>query len=235
MAYCSECGIEVTTERENCPLCGAKLQSAAPVFDSVFPVEVRPAAVEPLSWFEIRRILFGTLSFIFALGIISVLVVNLTQNGTLNWARYAVVSLAVGWSVLGLGLYLYSRPMALLWRAAGAVTFLLILLDIFYEGVSWSVTLALPIILLVLSLASWLWWLFQVARAHWASAVASILAAIAVLCFGVNFIVDLYTEGSLLPTWSAIVALSLGPPFLFLIYIRYRLSKTVDLPKVFHR
>lgn len=235
MAYCPECGIEVTTERENCPLCDAKLQTEEPVFKTSFPSEVRPAITERLSWSEIRRILFGTLSFMLALGIISVLTINLMQNGTLTWARYAVVALAAGWAILGLGLYLYSKPIAFLWRATGAAAILLILLDLFNEGLSWSASLALPILFLAVGAATWLWWVFQVRRAHWASAVAAILAAVALFCVGVNLVVNFYIQESLLPTWSTIVCLSLGPPFLFLIYVRYRLSKTVDLPKVFHR
>lgn len=235
MAYCPDCGIEVSTQRADCPLCGAKLQADRPGNAPPFPTTVQRARPDPYGWVEIRRILFATLSILPTLGIISVIVVNLVQNGTLNWARYAVVSLVAGWAVLAFSLYKYHKPLALMWRITGVLSVFLVLLDLFGGGFSWSLRLAVPILLGLAGLSHWVWWSTAQRRVHWALGTAIILAALMAFCLLLELLLALYFGYSLLPSWSGIVCLCLGPPAVFLLYVRYRLAKKVDFAKLFHR
>ncbi len=200
-----------------------------------FPVTVQRTRHEPYRWVDIRRILFTGLSLLPTLGIVSVLAVNLLQNGSVHWARYAVLSLVTGWAVLALALYQFRRPLKLVWASAGVLAVFCFLLALFNGGQCWWLTLALPILLTVAVLFHWVWRCTYVRRVHWALGSAVILAAVMALCLALEFIIALNLDQDLAPTWSGIVCLVLAPPSLFLLYVRYRLSKKVDLGKLFHR
>jgi len=233
--YCPECGIEILTEQVRCPLCQSELQEEAPAITRRFAEKIHPVTPERLSGAEIRRILFAALSLMLSVAIIAVSLVNLAQGTGLSWARYAILGQVAVWVLFGMGLYLYRRPLALLWRCTLALGVLLMILDSYANGFGWSLQLALPVLLLLAALADAFLRVVRRAGSHWALNLASALGALILLCIGVECIVDLYVGVPLLPGWSLIVTLSLAPPVLFLLYIRYRLSKKVDLPKIFHR
>lgn len=229
--YCPDCGVEIVTQRESCPLCNALLQSEQPSISEHFPSAINTVASDPVSFGEIRKILFAALSIMIGVGIISVMVVNLSTHGALTWARYAVSVLIASWALTGLALYNFHRPLRLLWQAFFVTSTLLILLNLFAGGLTWSVRYALPILLWGALINTALYKTLFEKRPHWANAIASVLIAVAAFCVGLQLIL----AGLALPTWSAIVALSLAPPVAFLMYVRYRLSKTMDLKKIFHR
>lgn len=235
MAYCPECGIEVTTQRADCPLCGAALQDQPVAAPTPFPTVVQRARHDPYRWVDIRRILFTTLSLLPTLGIVSVLTINLVQDGSVDWARTAVLCIVTGWALLALGLYKFRRPLTLVWSMAGVVAVFCFLLALYNGGKCWWLTLALPIILTTALLFHWVWWCTVIRRLHWALGTAAILTAVMALCLVLEWIISLSFHHSLTPTWSAVVCLVLGPPSVFLLYVRYRLSKKVDFGKLFHR
>lgn len=235
MAYCPECGIEVSTPRADCPLCGAALQEQPAETTTPFPTTVQRARHDPYRWVDIRRILFTSLSLLPTLGIVSVLTINLVQNGSVDWARYAVLSIVTGWAVLALGLYKFRRPLTLVWSVSGVLASYCLLLNFFNGALSWSLTLALPILLTSALLFHWVWWCTVIRRLHWALGTAAILTAVMTLCLVLEWIISLSFHQSLTPTWSGVVCLVLGPPSVFLLYVRYRLAKKVDFGKLFHR
>ncbi len=234
MVYCSSCGVEVEARLERCPLCRGHLQTTEPVLKSPYPMEPDPPPQLRIPGRRIRVLMIEVLTVLMFGTLFGVLAIDYLMNDRLTWAAYCAPALAAGWWYAWLILFMTNRPAWLLGGGMLTTTLLLAGVDVVAGGFNWFFPLALPIMMTLSLVIAGVIWIACFVRTSWANITALILLGIGIFCFVLNLIVSLQLHGAPLPTWSLPVLGSLVPPALFLLYVHYRLSKVVDLGKIFH-
>lgn len=230
MPYCSQCGVEVHPNTENCPLCEAPIQK---LFEDKHPERNYPeeaaasSPLPPLSLREKLRIARGISVIVFLIPILFSTTIDFFINRGISWSAYVISSL-VGVLLITLSaLFLPKRSglvNMLTHLIALAVCCMLNVLTGFHYP--WSLQLALPILS-----TSWLitQGIIKVARQRKGHLLAAaILLGLGLLCLVVDMVINLMAGQSPLLGWSLIVISALIPTSLLLLYLysaRFRKSK----------
>jgi hypothetical protein len=244
MAYCINCGVELAPGAAACPLCGWKTGTAgeagAPaghargehphLAEKIFD----PDDKEKLTEDEQRKIVWEVRSVSAAIMIVAVVSINLVVSGRLSWSLYPLFSLAFLWVLATVQLLFHARPAII--AAVSAVALPLFLVSVDFAGgrpLSWSLTMALPITLVLEAAAGITYWASLTVKRKGANLAAFILIAIVAVCVAVEATLDLALEERISFGWSFIVAFALLPVAAFLLYIHYRIGKKATLRKIF--
>lgn len=236
MAYCPDCAVELDDGRHHCPLCGAAVQAEQPQPETRFPppAEADEAERTPIDWPRLRTLLAEVIGVLLFSPCVVIGAADVILNGALTWSRYWMLSLWGAWVYGILVLYFLRRP-AVFYVGLFLNTMLLLAgLDSFTPGKTWFLPVGLPILGAVALLIGAVDGVCLVTRVSWSNLSAYVLSAVAVFCVTVDLLVRNFVGDAVVPTWSLIVVGSLVPAVVFLLYIHYRLSKDVDLGKIFH-
>jgi len=233
MAYCPNCGVELSPEASSCPLCGAPTSDRLPANPQHTDHLIDPEDREKLTSNERKTIAWEVVSVSLFICSVVVVAVNLLANRVISWSLYPLLSLALLWVFITSPLILYRKPALAVLTPALAIPAFLIGIDLVDGVFHWSLSLALPIALIAeLSVAAAAFVSSRVKR-RGINIVAFVLLAAAVLCIGVESTIALYLFKAISLRWSVIVALALVPVAGFLIYLHYRIVKKSNLRKMF--
>ncbi|SIS13213.1 hypothetical protein SAMN05878482_11731 [Peribacillus simplex] len=192
MAYCPKCGIQVERDQIPCPLCFTYIpkvssdkqllkENGFPHYYSVYE-NVRD---------NILKIIFRIFSVVALLALSIPTLINFILARTLTWSLYSSSSVISCWIVI----YVFSKKIkrkALILSIT--TTCLFLALDIADDQINWSVTIAIPIFLMCVTLI-WLNRMFyKKNKKRWLAFVGIITISVFILTAWISFILGQYTN-----------------------------------------
>lgn len=237
MPYCSKCGVEVDEAVETCPLCHAPIQhldeGGRPVFKP-YPDHIINPDEAPLSMHERMKLAIEVLTVFFGIALVVIILVDLIINHGFTWSLYPAAAIVYLWLCLSMPVFLFGKPW-LVFSVLGPSTLLFVfLMDVFDGRITWYLGYGLPITILAVATVLVVAVLSGISKRKGLNVAAFILLGTAVLSMGIDVIVELNTTGRFHMSWSVIAAFVLIPVAVLFIYLHYRITKRVDLKKVFH-
>ena len=235
MPYCSSCGVEVDDGVDRCPLCNASIHGAhGPAADE--PRLEHPDKNEKprLSPRGRRTLAWEVISILSAIAVFVVAASDLRVHMTLGWSLYPIIAIAWGWVVSTITIFAADRRFLI---AGGWVVATLALLagtNLLGGGLSWFVTLCLPMFALGLVVSVLL--SLIVSRLHnvGLNVVSLSSIAAAVVCTGVDGVIEYYLTGSVRFSWSLIADEALLPFAAIMIFLHLRLRTRFNFRRIFH-
>lgn len=232
MTICRECGVELDTEMDVCPLCGTAVNQT--VSRSVTRREKASgvSAAPERERHQLRKVLWQVTSILLLSVIIATLIIDLTVHGETTWSLYPVTICLViflyGWLLIFWQAKLFYR-LIMAWFIA---TIFLVILHMMLKDIRWLAGLGIPI----LFAANFIGLLFLAISQHTRglNVLALSFVAIAALCISIESIVSLYTEDMVRLQWSAIVSACLLPVTAAVFFMYYKTRRNKDLQKIFH-
>ncbi|MDD4081348.1 MAG: DUF6320 domain-containing protein [Eubacteriales bacterium] len=208
MSYCVECGVKLAASEPKCPLC------QTPVNNPNQPVcqledDTHPQAIEEVIS-RMDRSYARQLSLVFLMiPILTVLIIDLIDPGPL-WSPYVVGALVMGYCFFAVPLlFRLKRPYVYIVVDVLALLGFLFLVAWMGNGISWYLSLVLPLItllgaatlLIILAIRR------QEMKRLYRAALSMSLFALALI--GLEVIIDLYAWGWVWLGWSVYTAIPL--------------------------
>ena len=236
MPYCSQCGVEVTSDTEFCPLCKTQVQQIGMVQtngDKKYPDEpVLPPLHIPSN--KLRLLIWELVSVVIISAVLIILFIDLTLNKTITWSRFPLASLLLTWLLTTFPLTFFEIPLMIV---VGEVTSLMIflgLLDLFINGkLMWFYQVAIPLIVLLVIVIAAIVLLSIRSKKKGTNIAGFILIGLGLIGTGLDIIIMSAINNAFTISWSVFVII---PCFLigfFLVYFHYRLSKVINFKKWF--
>ncbi|MBN2587764.1 MAG: hypothetical protein JXA64_02660 [Candidatus Fermentibacteraceae bacterium] len=217
MKICEFCKVEVEEDSRFCPLC----RNAIPPWTEGDKEEPAPSPRKPKeAGRSIRRWALEILSLIAATGAVVVLAIDLASDMSITWARYPLIFIALLWLSVHMAVLFSHRAWVYLPAQIAAVCLFLFLLDLFTPGPAWFVPLALPVILLTVTIPVLT---LVTARKLVLSTFSSVIAAIVasgVLAVGLELLINSYFAHRWFLSWSAVTFGCMMLLVLLMFYLR---------------
>lgn len=144
MSYCVNCGVELGASEKRCPLCGVEVINPAERSDPSAQTPY-PRSVERVRHRVIRVAAARVLSLLMCIPLISILLIDLIQDGALTWSLIPAASIVFAFMALVFPC-LFERPKVWLFLLFGTLEtalFLFVLKMIL--GGDWLWLFALPV------------------------------------------------------------------------------------------
>lgn len=204
MSYCVHCGVELDVSAKNCPLCNTPVidPNEVKMGETVAPFPKEKAQVE-----EIRRADFGWLVSMVALA-------TAVTCGLLNWLIFkqnlwslAVIGACVLFWVFLFPVVIYHKWSPYLYLLLDGATMVLYLYLIarMIGKYEWFGALGVPIVLFTTAVLELLTFAVRKFPKGILTGGLYCFTALAVLCVGIEVIIDDYQEGPIALGWSAVV------------------------------
>ncbi len=240
MSYCPKCGVELDTKIEYCPLCEFPMSVIDEYIDAVEPHNRFPVAEN--IYIDIITRLKNQIFFVMTMLLFSATLVLLSIRMFLK-----VESVFIGYSmisVISLWFYLFfisdfvkNTHYAVLGIGVSTI-FLTYNLDYYDGNISWSISYALPIVILSI-IVIFTFMEFQKRSKHknqFIFVTIYICIETAILCIGIETIIDYNLNYPIRPSWSSIVFIVLISiaVILFVLYSKMPDKIKNKLRKKFH-
>lgn len=204
MSYCVNCGVELDSTAEFCPLCHVSVHNPAKPVDrqspTPFPRERRE--VPPASKRELAILISAMLVSVS----VCCALLNLILRAQRVWSLYVIGAAVMMWVWFVPPLLRRGRPLRLqkgINLLSVAVYLMLIARDV--NGWSWYWGLALPILLLLSTVVLFLDGILRKRQRSMLSALTLIVGSAGVFVVGVELFIDLYFHEEWSPGWSLVV------------------------------
>jgi hypothetical protein len=233
MSYCINCGVELDEDLISCPLCGfavGKTNNSEPMDKS----EYYPSDIILLHKKETRRHIWELSGIITFSGITVCTIVDFVIHKSLSWSRYADTSIMVSWICLTLILLAFRKYFLIIPGLLLTLLTMLFLFNIFSPPVRWFFGIGLPITISFFVAGSIIILLWKVAHFRGFNILAVAFLVLSVFCIVSEVFIDKYLSQKVDIRWSAIVAVSILPIALVLLFVHYRMKKGKRLDSYFH-
>jgi peptidoglycan/LPS O-acetylase OafA/YrhL len=205
MSYCVNCGVELRDSERSCPLCNV------PVSNPIKPwTEPRhlpyPRQVDRI--IEKVNRSFGVVlaSLLLLIPAVITVITNLLTSGTIDWSAYVVGSCFLVY-VFVLTPMQFKKPNVYLFIALDTIALLVFLQFINYiNGYMWFWRLALPIVLIIASVALVIAALLRSKSTGSLIKAGVIFLDISILCIALNIVINAFLDKSLIPNWALYAA-----------------------------
>lgn len=232
MTTCPHCGIEREPQMTECPLCGGTYLEDPMTGSTKQPAY--PGLDKALSKSERIRI-FWELSGLFHLSAgVMLLLIDIMLNRKPGWSLYALAGIAASYCLITLIVFLARKPFILLSGILLDTCALLFAIDIANGRLTWFLIPALPLVIFPILLTMVIFLLGRLAEHKGLNLVAASAIGIGLYILFMEACLNLANHGRVLFTWSLVVAASILPFALILLYIHYRLKRGINLRKFFH-
>ncbi len=204
MSYCVNCGVELDASAKGCPLCNTPVINPNELVrrETATPFPEEKGQVE-----MVKRKDFGILlsTVVLATAITCGLLNVFVFTGSL-WSL-AVIGVCVILWVLMIPVVIYSKQSVyttLLFDGVAVVVYLFMLTFMVHDD-EWFLGLGLPIVALVTLLAELLAFCIHKLPRSFLTISLYIITDIALLCTGLEILIDRYLGGKIALSWSAVV------------------------------
>lgn len=204
MSYCVNCGVELDSTAEFCPLC------QAPVCNPSQPVDRTSPTPFPRERGEVVLASRGEVAILLSAMLGSVAVccglLNIFLRTAHVWSLYVIGAAAMLWIfIVPPLLWRKMPPTAVALADMAAIGFYVLLIALELDGLGWYLRLALPVVallgLIVLALVT----LLQNHRRSTLTSIALIIGSVGVFVVGLELLGDIYFHGAWRPSWSLVV------------------------------
>jgi hypothetical protein len=233
MNICSNCGVELDEEVTICPLCG-KTSGTGLSPEIIDRPGDYPSDIIYLHRKETRRHVWELSGIITFSGIAVCSIVDLVIEKKLAWALFADTSLLATWICITLILMTYKKSHVIIPGILITILTTLLLFDLFSAPVNWFFKLGLPITIAFFLFITITFILWHVAHFRGFNILAFAFIVLSGFCIVTEVFIDKYLYGKVTVRWSAIVAVSILPIVLVLLFIHYRMNKGKRLDSYFH-
>jgi hypothetical protein len=233
MSYCINCGVELEEDVSSCPLCGFPVGKEN-LTEIMAKSEHYPSDIILLHKKETRRHIWELSGIITLSGIAVCTIVDLVIHKSLLWSLYADTSILASWICLTLVLLAFRKYFLIVPGLLVSVLTMLFLFNLFSPPVSWFYGIALPVtiaLFIAVTIISLLW---KVAHFRGFNILAIAFLVLSGFCIVSEVFIDKYISGKVDIRWSAIVAVSILPIALVLLFVHYRMKKGKRLDSYFH-
>lgn len=204
MSYCVNCGVELSKDLSMCPLCNTPVlnprEIPIPGLKGAFPKE--KGQVEEVK----RKDMAILVSAILATTALTCLLLNLLVFSGSLWSLIVIGVCIVLW-VFSIPLVIYKKlPVYVYLLLDGISTAALLFLITYLTGSRlWFYKLGLPIVILCTVLAEMFALCMKKIRITFLTTALYSVVSLAVLCVGVEILIDIYMDQKVLLSWSAVV------------------------------
>jgi len=233
MSYCANCGVELDDGLPSCPLCGynsANDQKAEATEQS----ELYPSDIILLYKKETRRHIWELSGIISFSGMAVCTIVDLVIKKSLTWSLYADTSIFASWIFLTLILLAFRKYFIIIPGFLFTVLSTLFLFNIFTPPVRWFYGIGLPITLALFTCVIIMTILWKVAHFKGFNILAFAFIILSAFCLVSEVFIDRFLRNTVDLKWSAIVAISVLPVALVLLFVHYRMHRGKRLDSYFH-
>lgn len=231
MIFCDKCGIDLEKDVITCPLCGYSEGSV-----SEEPVEksaLYPSDIIRLHRKENRRHLWELTGIIAFSAVAVCTIVDFETTKTLSWSTFADTSIIAAWISLSL-LLLYKKTLVIIPGLFITVLSLLLLFDLFDGQVNWFLKIGLPVTLAFFFFLGLILVFWNVVKLKGLNILAFAFLMLSLFCIVTETAIDNYMHSAIHIRWSAIVAVSILPLSLILLFVHYRMKKGKRLESFLH-
>lgn len=207
MSYCVNCGVELGESERCCPLCGVEVINPVSPFDPTAE-KPYPESPEKVSHRMVRVIAARVLSLLMAIPLISVLLVDLVQDGRLAWSLIPAASIVFVF-MAAVFPCLFRRPrvwMFMIFGTLEAAAFLFVLHVLL--GGNWYWLYALPVTFLTGAAAIGIELMASSRRARVPLKIIIILIIVMVFVLVLQMLTELRFGGRIRFDWSLYVAVA---------------------------
>ena len=217
----------------SCPLCGFPVgkENITEIMDKS---EHYPSDIILLHKKETRRHIWELSGIITFSGIVVCTIVDLVIHKNLSWSLYADTSILASWICLTLILLAFRKYFLIVPGLLVSMLTMLFLFNLFSSPVNWFYGIALPVtiaLFIAVIIISLLW---KVAHFRGFNILAIAFLVLSGFCIISEVFIDKYVSGKVDIRWSAIVAVSILPIALVLLFVHYRMKKGKRLDSYFH-
>jgi hypothetical protein len=233
MSYCTNCGVELDEDLTFCPLCGTNIGKA--IIDSPADMsEYYPSDIILIHKKETRKHIWELSGIITFSGITVCTIVDLVIHKSLSWSRYADTSILTSWIILSLILLAFKKYYLIRPGLLITILSMLFLFNIFSPPVNWFYGIGLPITISLFVAVSIVVLLWKLAHFRGFNILAIAFGVLSGFCVVSEIFIDKYLSQKVDIRWSAIVAVSILPIALVLLFVHYRMKKGKRLDSYFH-
>jgi hypothetical protein len=233
MSYCINCGVELEENLSSCPLCGFVVGKANTT-EIIDKSEHYPSEIILLHKKETRRHIWELSGIITFSGIVVCTIVDLVIHKNLTWSLYADTSILALWISLTLILLAFRRYLLIVPGLLVTVLIMLFLFNLFSPPVNWFYGIAIPVTIALFVSVTIISLLWQVAHFRGFNILAIAFLVLSGFCIVSEVFIDKYISDKVDIRWSAIVAVSILPIALVLLFVHYRMKKGKRLDSYFH-
>ncbi|MFC2137056.1 DUF6320 domain-containing protein [Bacteroidota bacterium] len=231
MPNCKNCGVELEETMEICPLCKLPPHKKELIEEN----KIIEKSIEQIRDEKKRKqIIWELLSLTFISGIIITLIINLVSSKTLSWSLISVSSISFTWILVTLFFFLIKRPFYLTLLLLVSLSGYLIIIDLLTEPLNWSLIFGLPISISLIVIFSLVVFAIKLAKQKGFNVLSILLLGVSAYSICVELSLNFSRSHTPLLSWSIIVAASILPICIILVFFHYRMKKGTDLKKYFH-
>ncbi|MCL2718151.1 MAG: DUF6320 domain-containing protein [Lachnospiraceae bacterium] len=245
MSYCVNCGVKLDEALVKCPLCDIIVVNPALIDPKLIAAAIcggthtaetdtfpnKAGTVEEV----IKRDIGLLISIILGGVAIAAFLLNLFVFRDYWWSLL-IIGLCVILFFLALPAFILTKTpvyIRLLFNGATAGLYLFFI-SLFTPKSEWFLGLALPLLCLLTFIIIVLVWLIRFFKANLLTTALYIITAIAVLCIGIELLINRYLGNELMPLWSAVVLTACAVIDAGLITVLSRRRLRDDLRKRLH-
>jgi hypothetical protein len=232
MKYCINCGVELDEDLSSCPLCGFNIGNEES--ETVKKSEFFPSDIILLHKKETRTHLWELSGIISFSGIVVCAIVDFVIMKKFTWSLFADTSIMASWLILTLSLLAFRRYYIILPGFLITILTMLFLFDVFSPPVNWFFELGLPIALTLFIAVTIVLILWKFAHFKGFNVLAFAFIILSGFCVISEVFIDKFMFKVVDIRWSAIVAVSILPIALILLFAHYRMRKGNRLDSYFH-
>jgi hypothetical protein len=151
-----------------------------------------------------------------------------------TWSLYADTSILASWIILTLILLAFRKYYIILPGFLITILSMLFLFDLFSPPINWFPGLGLPIAISLFIAVCIILLLWKFAHFKGFNILAFAFIVLSGFCLATEFFIDKFRSENVNIRWSAIVAVSILPIALVLLFVHYRMRKGNRLDSYFH-
>lgn len=233
MSYCTNCGVELDEGLTSCPLCGFTSEKKDNA-ESMDQSEHYPSDIILLYKKETRKHIWELSGVISFSGIAVCTIVDLVIHKRLSWSLFADTSILASWICLTLILLAFRKYFIIVPGLLLTILTMLFLFDIFSPPLNWFFGLGLPITFALFIAITIIILLWKVAHFKGFNILAIAFLVLSGFCIVSEVFIDKCLFNKIDIRWSVIVAVSILPITLVLLFVHYRMNKGKRLDSYFH-
>jgi hypothetical protein len=233
MSYCTNCGVELDESLSSCPLCGFTVGKVT-ITETRDQSELYPSDIILLHKRETRKNIWELSGIISFSGIVVCTIVDLVIHKSLSWSLFADTSILVSWICLTLILLAFRKYFIIIPGFLITVLTMMFLFNLFSPPVKWFFGIGLPVTIALFVAVSIIILLWKVANFRGFNILAIAFIVLSGFCIVTEVFIDKYLSNAVDIRWSAIVAVSVLPIALVLLFVHYRMKKGKRLDSYFH-
>lgn len=238
MIICQNCGVELESNMNFCPLCGYPAETdASPEHEPVHitnKTDARPTYVGRLNRPQKRKLVWEVASLILLSGVAVVTLINLILDQAITWAAYPILFSLILYGYITAFYFFTKKRWRLLASTFGITLIMLFFIDYMHNNLQWFLSIAFPLLVAAYGIGISVYFFTRAVKFYGFLLIANIFISIGGWTLLLEALLSYKQTQQINLEWSLILLISIIPVAAILYYIHFRLKKNPDLRKFFH-